>query len=603
MTKFYSRQKMYINEVLYHIDEDYKKWCDTIDMVCEELLLEQKDDWFFNMTPDEQDKYLKDHPNSAKAKELKKKRDSMPQKDVDIKDTGNVDDGDVDGDDIPDEEDDSITLPDTVGDLKDHIRSMQDAVGADVADIAMAFKEPSVYNTVKAIGGSISGSSKIIMGSLRTVGKSLKVGASAIHDTDSFQKLKSGIIKVDEFMKKNKALATLSAVAVSGLAIGQWLRMSFSGDIESDFDLTIIPQAFAGEAGFKELIATPDGIKGMGLLSVGMATGGLPIWMGGTTGLALALTYSGLQSAGQTEKGKAFKEKMVKWAQSMGDKIEKGAKAVDKKLGIQQESTLFIENIVKMKEMKYEDDEEKLKPIKYKKVKIFKSGWDNIVLPKPPTPDSKEAKEQMMKTVSEVNDATDKEKQEYINSDKDASYYIKKYMDENDLDYKEDMIEFIEDQCIPVFRHYKNTFNYPRPYQLAEKYNLKLKKLKTGTASTPSYPSGHTVQPYVVANFYGKKHPEHKKNLRIMADKTAYGRVNAGLHYPMDYSAGIKLADSLNDYIDFDYELKEDAPVNATGVAVSTDTPLVRSRNTYKKRNKKEAERLYTRILKRYDYK
>ena len=26
---------------------------------------------------------------------------------------------------------------------------------------------------------------------------------------------------------------------------------------------------------------------------------------------------------------------------------------------------------------------------------------------------------------------------------------------------------------------------------------------------------------------------------------------------------------------------------NATGVAVSTDTPLVRSRNTYKKRNKK----------------
>ena len=287
-----------------------------------------------------------------------------------------------------------------------------------------------------------------------------------------------------------------------------------------------------------------------------MATGGLPIWMGGTTGLALALTYSGLQSAGQTEKGKEMKKKMVDWAQSMKGGIEKGAKAVDKKLGIQQESTLFIENIVKMKEMKYEDDEEKLKPIKYKKVKIFKSGWDKIVLPKPPSPDSKEAKEQMMKTISEVEDATDQEKQEYIHTDEDASYYIKEYMDNNDLDYNEDMIEFIEDQCVPIIRHYKNTFNYPRPYQLAEKYKVKLKKLKTGTASTPSYPSGHTVQPYVVANFYGKKHPEHKKNLRIMADKTAYGRVNAGLHYPMDYSAGIKLADSLNDYIDFDYELK-----------------------------------------------
>lgn len=254
-----------------------------------------------------------------------------------------------------------------------------------------------------------------------------------------------------------------------------------------------------------------------------------------------------------------------------------------------------------MSEMKYEDDEKKLKSVKYDEIKIFKPGWDKIVLPKPPAPNSKEAKEQMMKTVSEVNDATDQEKQEYIHTDEDSSYYIKTYMDENDLEYNENLMDFIENQCRPVVRHYKNMFNYPRPYQLAEKYKVKLNKLKTGTASTPSYPSGHTVQPYVVANFYGKKYPEHKKNLRIMADKCAYGRINAGLHYPMDYSAGIKLADSLNDYLDFDYELKEDAPVNATGSAVSTDTPLVRSRSKYLKKNKKDTEQLYTRILKRYD--
>ena len=81
MIEFYSQQKMYINEVLYHIDEDYKKWCDTIDMVCEELLLEQKDDWFFNMTQIEQDKYLKGAPKLKKRqKNLKKKRDSMSER-------------------------------------------------------------------------------------------------------------------------------------------------------------------------------------------------------------------------------------------------------------------------------------------------------------------------------------------------------------------------------------------------------------------------------------------------------------------------------------------------------------------------------------------
>ena len=69
----------------------------------------------------------------------------------------------------------------------------------------------------------------------------------------------------------------------------------------------------------------------------------------------------------------------------------------------------------------------------------------------------------------------------------------------------------------------------------------------------------------------------------------------------MDYSAGIKLADSLNDYIDFDYELKEDARERNRSCSIDRYT-LVRSRSTYKKKNKKEAEKLYTRILRRYDY-
>ena len=48
---------MYIEEVLYHIDEDYRKWCDTVDLVFEELLIEdtkKKDAWFFDMSPEKQ---------------------------------------------------------------------------------------------------------------------------------------------------------------------------------------------------------------------------------------------------------------------------------------------------------------------------------------------------------------------------------------------------------------------------------------------------------------------------------------------------------------------------------------------------------------------
>ena len=73
MIEFYSQQKMYINEVLYHIDEDYKKWCDTIDIVCEELLLEQKDDWFFNMTQTNKTNILKTTQTQKRQKNLKRK--------------------------------------------------------------------------------------------------------------------------------------------------------------------------------------------------------------------------------------------------------------------------------------------------------------------------------------------------------------------------------------------------------------------------------------------------------------------------------------------------------------------------------------------------
>ena len=600
---------MYIEEVLYHIDEDYRKWCDTVDLVFEELLIEdtkKKDAWFFDMSPEKQQAYIKAHPDSEKTKQLKKAIADKPQSDEpepEDKEADDYADGVGDGAEAEQEPEVDETLPDTVKDLKQHVQSVVDAVGADLETIQIAFKQPSVYNTVKAIGGSISASSRIVMGTLRTVGKTLTVGGAAIHDTKSFQKLERGIIKTDEFMQSNPALSKLSAVAVSGLAIGQWLRMSFSGDIESDFDLTIIPQAFAGEAGFRELIATPDGIKGMGLLSVGMATGGLPIWMGGATGLALALTYSGLQSAGETKAGKVMKERMVKWAESMGQSIEKGTKAVDKKLGIQNE--MFIESVQKLDSLKSQFDAKKVKKKELGKFFDIKC-LEELDMKDPPANTSKETRAELEQMSKQIKNLSDAKKKEYIDTDHDTAYYIKEYMEDNDLEFSERFIEVLIKSARNVGRHFKNKYMRPRPYVVAKKLGMPIKFLDTETAHSPAYPSNHALQAKVVANYYSKIYPAHQDQLFEMADKSGEGRVNAGIHYPSDKTAGYKLADDVMEYI-LDWEahdniIDEDAPVNATGAAVSTDTPLVRSRNRYKDKNKKEAEKLYTRILKRYDY-
>ena len=188
-----------------------------------------------------------------------------------------------------------------------------------------------------------------------------------------------------------------------------------------------------------------------------------------------------------------------------------------------------------------------LKPAKYKKIQIFDENWQRITLPTPPPEET-----EIDKVISECHGATELDKEEYKNCDQDSTYYIKDYMRSNNLQFDESVIEYIEDQCIPIIRHYKNFFNRPRPYQVAAFYNKELRRFKTGTSNTPSYPSGHTVQPLVVALHYAKKYPEHKTYLLEAAKICGYGRVIAGLHYPSDYTAGVKLATELMEYIRYD---------------------------------------------------
>ena len=260
---------------------------------------------------------------------------------------------------------------------------------------------------------------------------------------------------------------------------------------------------------------------------------------------------------------------------------------------------MFIEEITKIDTLVFKPQDE-LKKAKYKQIELFDDGWQSIVMPNPPKNSSSETRNEIQEIIKRYTNKTDQDKQEYINCDEDSSYYIKLVLEENNMDYSEDTIVYIEDQCRPIIRHYKNHYNRPRPYQVAEALGIDFKRFVTDTAKTPSYPSGHTVQPYVVANYYGKLYPEIKSELREAADICAFGRVIAGLHYPSDYRGGIILADQLTQYLKFD-NLSEDAPLNSTGDAVQTNHPLMHSKSLYRRKNQQDTKRLYKLLKKRYN--
>ena len=191
--------------------------------------------------------------------------------------------------------------------------------------------------------------------------------------------------------------------------------------------------------------------------------------------------------------------------------------------------------------------QDELKKAKYNEIKIFTDGWQSIDLPKPP-----ENLAEVRLVVQAVESASPSDISQYKNCDKDASYYVKKVMEANNLFYDNKVVEYIEEQCVPIIRHYKNYYNRPRPYQVAAYHNIDLKRFKTGTSKTPSYPSGHTVQPLMVAFHYAKKYPQVSAEMLKGAQICGYGRVIAGLHYPSDYKSGITLATKLKEYLDYD---------------------------------------------------
>ena len=90
---------------------------------------------------------------------------------------------------------------------------------------------------------------------------------------------------------------------------------------------------------------------------------------------------------------------------------------------------------------------------------------------------------------------------------------------------------------------YKILFNRARPMQVAPE---KINALKSKTAATPAYPSGHAYQSYYVAKLLSRLEPARKKEWDEIAERAAYIRVYMGIHYPSDVRYAKLLVDNLH---------------------------------------------------------
>ncbi len=116
------------------------------------------------------------------------------------------------------------------------------------------------------------------------------------------------------------------------------------------------------------------------------------------------------------------------------------------------------------------------------------------------------------------------------------------YCKEKDLNYDRKYYKQILKESRKPILELKYHYNRPRPYQLAEFYNIEdFKRHELDSAKTPSYPSGHSIQGYMMGCILGHKYPRHYQNFMNLGAFVSESRLMARAHFPSDVDFGEKI--------------------------------------------------------------
>lgn len=101
------------------------------------------------------------------------------------------------------------------------------------------------------------------------------------------------------------------------------------------------------------------------------------------------------------------------------------------------------------------------------------------------------------------------------------------------LEPHEEITKALSDDLLKIALYLKYVYGRPRPYQLAPYYNISL-GIDDLDPGNPSFPSGHALLGYGLANHYASIYPDHSAVFEDIGNKIALSRLQSGVHYPSD---------------------------------------------------------------------
>lgn len=112
--------------------------------------------------------------------------------------------------------------------------------------------------------------------------------------------------------------------------------------------------------------------------------------------------------------------------------------------------------------------------------------------------------------------------------------------------YNIDYYDMLIDSLKPIIIKLKEYYGRPRPSALAKSMGIDFLGDELDSAQSPSYPSGHAIQSYVMAKMLSDQFPEHEENLLKIAELVSQSRIDRGVHFPTDIEHGREIAESIH---------------------------------------------------------
>jgi hypothetical protein len=157
----------------------------------------------------------------------------------------------------------------------------------------------------------------------------------------------------------------------------------------------------------------------------------------------------------------------------------------------------------------------------------------------------KPPKDSSLETFREIKELSKiKDNPKFVEDNDDMMKVFGNFATKNNYKFPEKIVKDMAlDAYDNVIKKLKFHFNRPRPKELAKEYGIKLNDIELKSMKTPAYPSGHSAQGRLVANYLNDLNNTNR--FTVLGENISDSRNIAKAHYKSDSEFGKQIGDEL----------------------------------------------------------